>query len=101
VVSTNAQGREWHENLDLRSSRNEHVDVLRPVTAELLKANTYRLVGENLSSDDQWAFATGEVAIARSVGSPTEGSRSLQCDALVTSRCSRRAADRLASFVKW
>jgi hypothetical protein len=40
----------------------EGVDVWRPVVAEVVGDQTFRIVGENISPDDEhWAFATGEV----------------------------------------
>jgi hypothetical protein len=40
----------------------EGVDVWRPVIAEVVGDQTFRIVGENISPDDEhWAFATGEV----------------------------------------
>jgi hypothetical protein len=40
----------------------EGVDVWRPVMAEKVAGDTYRIVGENTSPEDErWAFTTGEV----------------------------------------
>ena len=48
----------------------EGVDVWRPVIAEVVGDQTFRIVGENISPDDEhWAFATGEVVRCEVTGS--------------------------------